>query len=172
MTAIAALLDVVPGWIYALIIAALLALGVTQELRVGAYKIQVAHEQQAHADTKMQYAEAAAKGQADARRKEKDLQSAIDRQREAKDAEINMLRTDVRDLRQRLSHLPTRPAGDPGAATASFGQAPASCPGPILYLDTAEALADEAERADLIRINLKACYSAWDQARALTLQTK
>ena len=172
MIAIAALLDVVPGWVYALIIAALLALGVTQELRVGAYKIQVASEKQSHADTKRQYAEAAAKGQADARRKEQDLQSAIDAQRETKNAEINMLRADVRNLRERLSHLPARPAGDPGAATASFGQAPASCPGPILYLDTAEALADEAERADLIRINLKACYFAWDKARELTAPTK
>lgn len=168
MTAIAALLNLIPGWVWAIIVASLVALGVTQELRIGAYRIQVAHEQQSHAQTQRQYAEAAAKGEADARKKEKELQDAIDRQRGAKDAEINRLRADVRALRERLSHLPDRPAGDPGAATAGFGQAPVNCPGPILYRDTAEALADEAERADLIRINLQACYAAWEKARELT----
>lgn len=167
MTAIAALLEIVPGWVWAILVALLLVLGVTQESRIGIYKTKVAAEQKAHADTKLAYANAAVAAQASARQKEAELQEFADRLRRTKDAEINSLRIDVRNLRERLSNLPTRPAGDPGTATASFGQAPVNCPGPILYRDTAEALADEAERADLIRIELKACYSAWDKARQI-----
>lgn len=152
---------------YAIVVALLLAFGVTQELRIGGYKTKVAAEQKAHAETGLKYANAAVAAQREARQKEAELQEFADRLRRTKDAEINSLRIDVRNLRERLSNLPTRPASDPGAATASFGQAPINCPGPILYRDTAEALADEAERADLIRIELKACYSAWDKARQL-----
>ena len=164
MTAIAALLDLVPGWIWAIVVAVMLALGVTQSMHVGLLKSQLAGERQAHADTKFKYSEAARVAEVEARKRESDLQAFADQLRKTKDAQIAALRSDVRALRDSLSNLPTRPAGDPGAATAGFGQAAPGCAGPVLYRDTAEALAGEAERADLIRLNLKACYSAWDAA--------
>lgn len=164
MKAIAALLDIIPGWIYAIALSCVLAVCVTQEMRVGAYKARLSAEQKAHADTKLSYANALAAAQAQARATEAEIRGSIDQLRKTKDAQITALRADVRTLRERLSDLSARPAGDTGPA-ASFGQAPQGCPGPILYRDTAEALADEAERADLIRINLQACYAAWDAAR-------
>ena len=167
MKAIAALFDLVPGWLWAVALAAVLGLSVTQEVRVAHCKAQLAGEKQAHAETRRQYAEAAAQAQAETRKREQDLRDSIDAQRRAKDVEIKRLRADVLDLRERLSNLPARPAGDSGAKDASFGQAAPGCAGPVLYRDTAEALAAEAERGDLIRIELKACYAAWDKAREL-----
>lgn len=168
MNPFTALLSLVPSWVWAALVAALTATTGIQAIRISGLKADVAQEQRAHQDTKLQYAEKARQAEADARQKEFELTEAIDQQRKVKDNEISNLRRDVRNLRDRVSHLATRPASDPGAEAASFGQAPVGCPGPVLYRDTAEALIDEAERADVIRIELKACYAAWDKARDAT----
>lgn len=167
MGAIAGLLNLVPSWVYAIVIAALLALGAGQAVHIAALKGSVATERAAHEKTKAEYTAKALAAEHDAREREQDLRSYVEKLKEQKDAQIDSLSADVRDLRKRLSYLPARPAGDPGAENAGFGQAPSGCPGPILYRDTAEALADEAERADVIRFSLKACYAAWDHAKEL-----
>ena len=172
MTAIAAIFNIVPGWVYGIVLALMLAVGVTQELRISTFKVEVAAAKQASATQRLDYEQRARSAEAEARSREFDLHSFIDKLEATKNAEINTLNTDLRTLRKRLSDLPTRPAGDPGAKDASFGQATQGCAGPVLYRDTAEALADEAGRADLIRINLQACYSAWDKASEITQGSK
>lgn len=167
MKAILALLDIVPGWLWALICAGLLATTTVQSIHLAAQRVQVAQTQGQIAEIQRQYALAAEQAQAQARQTESDLRAAADKLRSEKDAQIDRLRADVRALRRRLPDLPARPASDPGARDATFGQAPPGSPGPIVYRDTAEALFDEAERADRIRIELKACYAAYDKAREL-----
>ena len=168
MNPINALFGLVPSWVWAALVSVLAATVGIQAVRISGLKADVAQEQLEHKSTRLKYADEARKAEADARQKEFELATAIDQQRKVKDDEISNLRRDVRNLRGRLSDLSTRPTGDSGAPTASFGQAPVGCPGPVLYRDTAEALVDEAERADVIRIELKACYGAWDKARDAT----
>lgn len=168
MNPVNALLGIVPSWVWALLVTTLTATTGIQAVRISGLKADIATEQNAHSNTKLQYADAARKAEAEARQKEADLNEAIAQQRKAKDNEIASLRIAVRNLRDSVSYLPARPSGDSGAATASFGPAAPGGAGPILYRDTAEALIDEAERADVIRINLKACYAAWDKARHAT----
>lgn len=168
MNPISAALSIVPSWVWAILVAALVATTGIQTIRVSDLKAEVARVERAHDNTKLKYAEAARKAEAEARAAEQTLREQVDQLRKVKQDEINALRRDVRNLRGRLSDLPARPASDPGAEAASFGQAPLDCPGPILYRDTAEALVDEAERADVIRLELKACYASWDWARTIT----
>lgn len=179
MKALLALLDVVPSWVWAALLAVCLATGVAQQLRIAGLKVDVAHqkaqtaaEQGAHAQTRAQYATALAQAQAEARGQEQKLRESMDSLQRSKDREIAKLGADVRDLRGRLSDLPTRPAGSPGAATAAFDPPAQGSDGPILYRDTAQALADEAGRADRIRIELMACYDAWDKAREILKEAK
>lgn len=168
MNPINAALSLIPAWIWALACAVLMATVGIQAVQISGLETEIAQERLAHKSTRLEYADKARHAEAEARQKEFELAAAIDQQRKVKDDEISNLRRDVRNLRGRLSDLSTRPASDPGAEAASFGQAPVGCPGPVLYRDTAEALVDEAERADVIRIELKACYGAWDKARDAT----
>lgn len=167
MIALMKIFDVLPGWVYALIIAALVAMGGVELVHVAALQAEVSTSKAeidrivAEASTKALEAERIA------RSKEQQLRGFTDQLREQTDAQITSLRADVVGLRKRLSYLPARPAGDPAAASAGFGQAAKGCAGPILYRDTAEALADEAARADVMRINLGACYDAWDRAKEI-----
>lgn len=179
MKALLALLDVVPSWLWAAAVAICVATGVAQQVRIAglnadvAYqKAQAAAEKGAHAQTREQYATALAQAQVEARSKEQKLRESMDGLQRSKDREIAKLGADVRDLRDRLSDLPTRPAGSSGAATAAFDPPAQGSDGPILYRDTAQALADEAGRADRIRIELMACYDAWDKAREILKEAK
>lgn len=164
---ITSILGLVPGWVYAIAVAALSLGLVVSNAQLQSAKSDLLAEKLEHSKTKESYAQAARVAEATARQKERDLQLAADENRKAKDAEISALRRDVRNLRDRLSDLPVRPASDTGAP-ASFGKASAGCPGPVVYRDTAEALVDEAERADTVRIALQACYRAYDAARSAT----
>lgn len=164
MRVINALLNSVPGCVYAAIIAVLFgSLSLSIMLLSGA-KLQYAKEKAAHEATKARYAESSRLAMQVARESEHQLAKAAEQIRKNKDEEIASLNRTVRDLRDRLSHLSNRPASDPNPP-ASFGTAPEGCPGPVLYRDTAQALADEAERADTIRINLIQCYAQYERAR-------
>ncbi len=167
MIALMKIFDVLPGWVYGLIIATLLTISGVQLIHVAALKAELAQSKSEFDRMTSEYIGKALESERVARDKEQQLRGFTDKLREQTDAQINSLTADVTALRKRLSYLPTRPAGDPGSANASFGQAAKGCAGPILYRDTAEALADEAQRADVIRINLGACYDAWDRAKEI-----
>lgn len=156
--------DLVPSWVYAAAIAALLVVAGLQRIETANLEVRLATAKKEISEQRESYQAVLNAEIEKSRAKERTLNDKIAKTQEAKNAEINTLRTDVRDLRGRLSYLSTRPTSTPGGEAATFAQAPAGCPGPVLYRDTAEALADEAERADLIRIELRACYRQWDQA--------
>lgn len=175
MNAISALCDVVPGWVWALIVAALLATGAAQQMHVATLKAQV-HEQKALVANErakftgalLELSQAKAAAEKDARDREAGLQAAADKLREDKDAQINRLRADVRDLRYGLQYLPSRPSGiviGKTPETSLTGEAGQVCPGPILYRETGEDLVSEAERADTIRIELIRLYDLYDRVR-------
>lgn len=171
MTAILALLDLVPKTVYAAIVAALLVLCGVQTVRVAVTSASLASAKTEKLQIVTANAQAQAAAQADARSREYQIQDALDRIRKTKDAQIAQLRTDVRRLLDRVPDLPSRPSGDPGAKDASFGAPAAGCAGPVLYQDTWQALAREAERADELRLELIRVYDAWDKTQALINQT-
>lgn len=176
MKAITALLDIVPGWMYAIGIAALLALGAGQAMHVSSLKGQVAKAKQATAQVKTEFAEfrAAAEKQraedeAAERKREQDLQAQADQLRSTKNAEINRLRADVRDLRYGLQHLPVRlSAGTPsgGASAAAESRAPGQvCDGGFIHRETASDLVAESERAETIRIHYLELIDLYERAQ-------
>lgn len=165
MLAINAILGRVPAILWAGIAAALLIVCGAQRIEVAVIEARLSSAQKELAEVRESHAVELAKAHEDSRKKERELGNAIDKTNRDKNAEINTLRATVRTLRDRLRDLPERPTSEPRGESASFGQAPIGCPGPVLYRDTAEALTDEAERADLIRIELKAVYAKWDSAR-------
>lgn len=176
MKAITALLDIVPGWMYAIGIAALLALGAGQAMHVSSLKGDVAKAKQATAQVKTEFAEyrAAAETQraedeTTQRKREQDLQAQADKLRSVKNAEINRLRADVRDLRYGLQHLPVRlSAGTPsgGASAPSQGGAPGQvCDRGVIYRETAADLAAESERAETIRLHYLELIDLYERAQ-------
>ena len=167
MTAILALVDLVPKTVYAIAVAALLALCGVQTVRLAATGSSLAAAKAEKLQIVTANAQAQAAAQADARNREFQMQEILDRTRKTKDAQIAQLRIDVRRLLDRVPDLPQRPAGDPGAKDASFGAAAPGCPGPVVYGDTWEALTREAERADQLRAELQKVYELWDQTRAV-----
>lgn len=176
MKAITALLDIVPGWIYAIAIATLLAVGAGQAMHISSLKGDVKTAKLATEQVKTEFAtyrETAerqrAEDEAAERQREQDLQAAADQLRSTKNEEINHLRADVRNLRYGLQYLPSRlSAGTPGSgagATAEGGAAAAQCGGAILYRETGEDLATESERAETIRLHYIELIDLYERAR-------
>lgn len=179
MPALAALCAMLPGWVWALICAGLMAMNGVQTIRVSVansslHKVQtqLAEERAGFEKLKAEASEQRAKDQETARKREQQLQAAADKLRSQKDAEIKTLRADVQSLRGRLRDLPERPntsSAAGGSTTPAAGDREASpgYVGQVLYRDTGEHLVSEAERADTIRLELIRCYGLWDQARSV-----
>ena len=182
MKAIAAILDAIPGWLWALVCAGMLAFGVTQSVRLSDARVELADNrvvsQALRADIEKLMGDAATQRAMDenaARNRERELINFYAEQEKAKDEQIDRLRSDVRTLRAGLQQLPKRSAtpepngsaGNPAAAN----QAPAvQCDGPILYQEDGGLLVDEAERAETIRLELLNLYELYDKARQLKQQ--
>ncbi len=189
LKAIGAMLDMVPGWIWALVCAGLLATNAASLSQNTKLQLAVKHEKALVADQKTKtaelqsefdtykrkQAEQRADDEAAARKRERDLQAAADNMRSQKDAEIKRLRADVRDLRYGLHTLPARPAlsgaGGAGAA-ASSDQAAGQCGAAILYREDGELLVDEAGRAEEIRIEYLNLFDLYQRAREALSNTK
>lgn len=172
MKAILSLLDLIPSWVWALMVVCLSATLGASQMHVGVLKHSVNAAKAETAEVKQQFAEyreaqaaQRAKDEAEARKREKDLQTAADQLRNRKDVEIARLRDDVRNLRYGLQYLPTRPAISASPSTAGTGQAGSVCPGPVLYRETGEELVSEAERAETIRLELLRVYELYDRVR-------
>lgn len=104
-----------------------------------------------------------------ARERETEMQAAADKTTEEKSHEITVLRRDHAAALERLRNRPQRPARAPDVPPTPSTAAPASgCTGAELYRQDGEFSAGEAARAEQIRIELKACYRRYDQARDLT----
>jgi len=92
-----------------------------------------------------------------------DLQAKADRAIEVKNDKIRALNTAVASVLASLHDRPDRPAAGstPDAATAQ-----SSCTGASLYRPDAEFLIREAGRADVIRLDLLQCQSAYAAAQS------
>ena len=92
------------------------------------------------------------------RDREAALQAGMDKLRETKNRETAKLQRTVAALTDSLRNRPERPAVP---ASASTGDAGGWCSGPQLYREDAQLALSEAERADTIRLALKACQDAY-----------
>lgn len=116
-----------------------------------------------------QYAEYA-KGQAEARAKEQELQANADKLRQEKDREIRNISARAAALSNSLRDRSTRPTESSGVPqAANVGQAAVGCTGSGLYRPDGEFLAGEAARANTLRAELKQCYKQYE---ALENKTK
>ena len=95
------------------------------------------------------------------RKQELALQAAADTARNTKDAEINIIRSQLDAALVSLRERPLRSANVPGAAGTS---APAT--GAQLSREDAEFLAREAARADQLIVELRACVTTYDSAKS------
>lgn len=109
-----------------------------------------------------QYAEYA-KGQAEARAKEQELQANADKLRQEKDIEIRNISARATALANSLRDRASRPAESSGVPqAANVGQAAVGCTGSGLYRPDGEFLAGEAARANTLRAELKQCYKQYE----------
>lgn len=95
------------------------------------------------------------------RTKEAELQASMDKLREDKNRETAKLRRTVAALTDSLRDRPERPAVP---ASASAGDGSSGCTGAALYRSDSEFLVRLAERADTIRLALKDCQNAYENA--------
>lgn len=111
---------------------------------------------------------AADKARADAQTKTQQLQLEADQARKEKTDALQQLDRTSRALALRMRDRPERPASGAGLPTPAVdGQAASGCTGARLYRADSEFLVWESARADAIRIELQACYSAYERARGI-----
>ena len=123
-------------------------------------------DQAGYARAVSQTQKAADKARAEAEAKTRQLQTDADQARKEKSDALNDLDRTQRALADSLRRRPERHAGGAGLpAPALDGQAAGGCTGAQLYRSDGEFLAREAARADTIRIELGACYAAYERAR-------
>lgn len=95
------------------------------------------------------------------RDKEALLQARMDKLRTEKNNELARLNRHVRNLSDSLRSRPERPAVP---ASASDGPGSPGCTGAELYKPDSQFLVGEAARADQLRLALKACQDAYQDA--------
>lgn len=173
------ILDLVPSWVWAILVAFMVAVGFVQTLTIADLRLSLADSkgvsESLRADIEKLQGDAAkqrAMDEAAARKRERELVQFYDQQEKAKDEQINRLRADVRNLRGGLRSLPARPSaavqvGSAGSPAPADQATPAKCDGPVIYREDGELLVDEAERAETIRIELNRVYELYDKARAV-----
>ena len=111
---------------------------------------------------------AADKARADAETKTRQLQTDADQARKEKADALDQLDRTSRALAERMRQRPERPAsGASLPAPAIAGSAAFGCTGAQLYRSDGEFLVRESARADAIRIELQACYAAYERARGV-----
>lgn len=110
---------------------------------------------------KLEAAQAMADAQVEARRKERELQAAMDNLRRDKDAEARRIAANLQRVIDGLRDRPERPV----PSTTSTAGSPVACTGSQLFRPDAEFLARESERADQLRIALQQCQAVYEAAR-------
>ena len=125
-------------------------------------------DQAGYARAVSQAQKAADKARADAETKTRQLQTDTDQARKEKTDALQQLDRTSRALAERMRQRPERPASGAGLpAPASPGSAASGCTGAELYRSDGEFLVRESARADAIRIELQACYAAYERARGV-----
>jgi hypothetical protein len=110
-----------------------------------------------------QYAEYA-KAQELARQREQDMQTASDKLRKEKDAEIRNINARATALSNSLRDRKERPAeGSTVPSATHLGQG--GCTGKELYREDGEFLVRVAREADELRVALRQCYAQYEAVR-------
>lgn len=159
LRALGAVFAFVPGWIWASIVAGLVATNCTTGM-------QLERERRAHATTRADHAAAALAATENARLRERSAAATLSNViQKAADETVHLQRRVVA-LTHSLRNRPERPAasGDVPAGAAH----PVACTGAGLYRSDSEFLVREAARADQLRIDLATCRAAYDAAVKLT----
>lgn len=172
LRAIAGLLGMVPGWVYAILLAGALGGGCVATLQRDKARLTLATSQAEFADARTQAAQALARQLADYRKQEAAWAKSLEGIRH--DARKNLLATQTDAvaaaaagdrLRARLTELAACAGGPAKAASAPVGGASASTPAGLLA-DVQRRLDQVAERvaqhADASRIAGQACERAYD----------
>ena len=158
MSALLGLFSLIPSWIYAALLAALMATNCATLHRLDNAKVALS-------DLKAQHAEAARAAEASARSKEQAAAATLAQtEKDARDAQ-KRLSADLAVALDSLRKRPARPAS--GAVPASGGNS-LGCTGASLFAEDAEFLIRETARADSNRLQLEACRQAYDAAVRLT----
>lgn len=178
MTAILKLFDIVPGWVYALICAALLLTAGVERARGQHARTQLAEVKAQIATERANAAEAARKAEQEARAEENRRQAATrkvidDAQAQAESARADAVAAGAAadSLRQRVAALVAaahRGTGNPAAGERSKGE-PDSAALDVLagVLGRADSAAGElATYADRLRIAGQACERQYDALTA------
>lgn len=174
MSKLLAIADIVPGWVWAAVVAALLATSCMQRNAARA-DLATAQTETATArqelETERRQAADRARLEADAARKrEQTLQDQADLARKADQDEIRRIAAARDRALSELQKRPARPAGAaaPGVPTAAgTGSTPAGCTGAQLYREDGEFLVREAARANVLRGALRSCIASYERARAV-----
>jgi hypothetical protein len=163
LKAIAAMADIVPGWIWAAICAALVATSCTTGHQRDKARLSLAELKADVQEKEATRSEIARLAEAGRRQSERDLATALNTLERKKTDEIRRLQRDAADLRLSLLNRPERPA--PGGGAVPADPAPAvGCTGAQLYRGDAQLLAGYAERAETVRQRLANCQAQYDAA--------
>lgn len=158
MSAILGLFNLLPGWLYAALLAAAMATNCTTMHRLDSAKLDLS-------DLKAQHAEAARAAEASARAKEQAAATTLATvEKDSRDAQ-KRLSADLAAAHRELRNRPERPSG--GDVSKGPGNS-LGCTGAGLFAEDAGAALREAARADSVRLQLEACRKAYESAVKLT----
>lgn len=166
-------LSLVPSWVYAAVIAFLLAIYTIQwtasTTRIAELKVSLAGEQKKHSDYVNGQIEIN-KAEADkARKREQELQAAADKDRRVLNGTIARVRAERDDALGRLQDRADRPqAGANGIVLpqpAGTGSAAGSCTGAELYRSDAQFLERHASQCEELRLHYLDLREKYERAR-------
>jgi len=160
------LFDIVPGWLYALVVAGLIASNLIAGARLSAERNAHQSFRLEHAQAEQLRSETARQAEADNRAREQAHAASLQAATQKAAHEKTRLAADLQRALDSLRNRPERPASGGDVPTGAAD--PVACTGAGLYRPDAEFLVREAARADSIRLQLAACQAAFDAAVDLT----
>lgn len=167
-------LGLVPSWLYAAVIAALLGVyaiqWTTSTTKIAQLKTEVAAEQKKHSDYVTEQTRLNKEATDKARERELELQAAADKERTESSVQINRLSAQRDAALAELRKRPRRPAAaaNPAGVPAAAGPGPEArgCTASELYREDAEAAFGISADAEKLRIEFNRIWSLYQRARA------
>jgi hypothetical protein len=169
-----ALLDLIPKWVWAALVAALAATSCKLTVDNAGFKLEIEKGKTSIAQLRAEHLTAVAEAenaiaaaQAATRKTEQDLQLAMNDQRRKSNETLSALAADRDALRLRLQAAFAAHTTVAGITATIAGIAEAATGSDRAELSpTVRGLVDESYRAEQIRVELLGCYRAYDDARA------
>lgn len=167
LRALAALAGIVPGWIWAAIVAGAIATNCTTTHQRDSARLELSELKASTATQETTRAKVARLAEAGHRERERAHAQAIATTTQKATDDKNALARVVADLRGQLRNRSQRPPAGGGDVPSGAG-GPVACTGAQLYRPDAELLVGESDRADGLRIQLAECQARYDAAVRLT----